>query len=86
MAKNDDLTFLVVDDQETILTFVTRLLNKLGYKNVLQARNGIEALKKMEEQASYVMKKPVNFVITDWEMPHMTRIEILRALRNDRQY
>lgn len=84
-SKNN-MTFLIVDNQDVILTFAIKLLNKLGHKNVLKAKNGIEALKILDEQSRFVIKKPISFIITDWEMPRMNGIELVKALKQDKRF
>lgn len=72
--------FLVVDDFESMRKVVIKNLNAMGYNNIHQAANGQEALKQLGNIAS------INAVITDWNMPVMTGIDLLRAIRADDKY
>ena len=70
--------FLVVDDFSTMRRIVRNLLKELGYSNVDEAEDGAMALSKLKNET-------FDFVISDWNMPNMTGIELLRAVRADGQ-
>ena len=72
------MKFLVVDDFSTMRRIVRNLLKELGFTNVDEAEDGTAALHKLKTQA-------YEFVISDWNMPNMTGIELLRAVRADPQ-
>jgi two-component system chemotaxis response regulator CheY len=71
-----NLKILVVDDFSTMRRIVRNLLKELGYTNVDEAEDGVVALQKLKG-ANF------QFVVTDWNMPNMTGIELLRAIRAD---
>lgn len=71
-----NLKFLVVDDFSTMRRIVRNLLKELGYTNVDEAEDGIAALQKLRGGN-------FQFVVTDWNMPNMTGIELLKAIRAD---
>ncbi len=71
-----NLKFLVVDDFSTMRRIVRNLLKELGYTNVDEAEDGVAALQKLKGA-------DFQFVVTDWNMPNMTGIELLRAIRAD---
>ncbi len=71
-----DTRFLVVDDFSTMRRIVRNLLKELGFMNVQEAEDGVEALAKLRAE-------PFDFVVTDWNMPNMTGIELLQAIRAD---
>lgn len=71
-----NLKFLVVDDFSTMRRIVRNLLKELGYTNVDEAEDGVVALQRLKGGN-------FQFVITDWNMPNMTGIELLRAIRAD---
>jgi len=73
---NSDLKFLVVDDFSTMRRIVRNLLKELGFVNVDEADDGAMALQKLRRGG-------FDFVISDWNMPNMTGIELLRAVRAD---
>ena len=71
-----NLKILVVDDFSTMRRIVRNLLKELGYTNVDEAEDGVAALQKLKGNN-------FQFVITDWNMPNMTGIELLKAIRAD---
>lgn len=73
---NKDLKFLVVDDFSTMRRIIKNLLADLGYSNISEADDGKTALP-MLQAGSY------DFLITDWNMPGMPGIELLKAVRAD---
>jgi two-component system, chemotaxis family, chemotaxis protein CheY len=72
-----NLKFLVVDDFSTMRRIVRNLLKELGYTNVDEAEDGVAALQKLRGGAGF------QFVVTDWNMPNMTGIELLKNIRAD---
>ena len=77
MDKN--INVLVVDDFETMRRIVKSSLKKLGFSNVIEAEDGKVALRKLE-------KEKIGLIISDWIMPNMTGIELLRAVRSDDRF
>ncbi|MFK8138194.1 MAG: response regulator [Bdellovibrionales bacterium] len=73
--------FLVVDDFATMRKIIKKVLAELGYKNVDEADDGQTALPKIREEAKN--GTPYEFVVSDWNMPGMTGIDLLRAVRAD---
>ncbi len=74
--SQENLKFLVVDDFSTMRRIVRNLLKELGFTNVDEAEDGVAALAKLKGGK-------FDFVISDWNMPNMTGIELLRAVRAD---
>ena len=68
------MRFLVVDDSSTMRRIIINTLNKLGYRECHEAGNGREGIDKLGSH-------PVDMVITDWNMPEMSGIDFIRALR-----
>lgn len=71
-----NMKFLVVDDFSTMRRIVRNLLKELGYTNVDEAEDGAVGLQKLKGGN-------FQFVVTDWNMPVMTGIELLKAIRAD---
>jgi two-component system, chemotaxis family, chemotaxis protein CheY len=71
-----DLKFLVVDDYSTMRRIIKHVLLDLGYANVAEADDGATALP-MLKSGSY------DVLITDWNMPGMPGLELLKAVRAD---
>ncbi|WP_113908235.1 chemotaxis response regulator CheY [Aliidiomarina celeris] len=74
MDKN--MKILVVDDFSTMRRIIKNLLRDLGFQNVSEADDGNTALP-MLQNGEY------DFVVTDWNMPGMQGIDLLRAIRAD---
>lgn len=79
MDTKDRFSFLVVDDHQLIIDLVRQILKNNNYKRVNSAKNGLEALHNIN-------KASTNFIITDWGMPKMNGIELLKTLREDPKY
>ena len=73
-----NMRFLVVDDFSTMRRIVRNLLKELGFTNVDEAEDGQVALHKLKNQH-------FDFIVSDWNMPNMTGIELLKAVRADQQ-
>ncbi|TDR71062.1 chemotaxis response regulator CheY [Paludibacterium purpuratum] len=71
-----NMRFLVVDDFSTMRRIVRNLLKELGFTNVDEAEDGQVALHKLKTQH-------YDFVVSDWNMPNMTGIELLKAVRSE---
>ncbi|MGC1460501.1 MAG: chemotaxis response regulator CheY [Steroidobacteraceae bacterium] len=70
------IKYLVVDDFSTMRRIVKNLLQELGYQNVQEADDGKTAWPMLQTGA-------FDFVITDWNMPLMPGLELLKAIRAD---
>jgi two-component system sensor histidine kinase/response regulator len=69
-------TYLVVDDFEAMRQITTNQLRTLGAEKILVAKDGVDALKVLRAQH-------VDVVLSDWNMPVMTGLELLKAVRSD---
>ena len=71
-----DMKFLVVDDYSTMRRIVKNLLHDLGYANVTEADDGKTALPLLQNGN-------FDFLITDWNMPGMPGLDLLKAVRSN---
>jgi two-component system chemotaxis response regulator CheY len=71
-----NMKFLVVDDFSTMRRIIRNLLKELGFTNVDEAEDGVAALNKLQSGR-------FEFVVTDWNMPNMTGLELLKHIRDD---
>lgn len=69
-----DMKFLVVDDYSTMRRIIKNLLHDLGYANVTEADDGNTALPLLQNGS-------FDFLITDWNMPGMAGLDLLKAVR-----
>ena len=70
------MKILTVDDFSTMRRIIKSMLRQLGYNNIVEAEDGAAALNLMQ-------REKVDFVISDWNMPHMSGLDLLRAIRVD---
>ncbi len=72
-----DLKFLIVDDSVTMRRIVANSLRNLGYNNFVEAKDGQDALSVLKSDST------INFVITDWNMPVLSGLELTKSIRSD---
>jgi two-component system chemotaxis response regulator CheY len=71
---------LVVDDSSTMRRIIVNTLARLGYKDIAQGADGIEAWDAMQANPD------VGIVITDWNMPNMNGLELVKKIRAEDKY
>lgn len=71
-----NMKILIVDDFSTMRRIIKNLLRDLGYTNTTEADDGTSALPMLQSTS-------FDFLITDWNMPGMTGIDLLKAVRAD---
>lgn len=76
VVLDKNMKILVVDDFSTMRRIIKNLLKDLGFANIQEADDGNTALP-MLNQGDF------DFVVTDWNMPGMQGIDLLRAIRAD---
>jgi two-component system chemotaxis response regulator CheY len=74
MAVDLSMPVLVVDDYQTMIRIIRNLLNQLGFKNIEEAKDGRQALEKLNGGK-------FGLVISDWNMEPMTGYELLQQVR-----
>lgn len=70
------IKILVVDDFATMRRILKNNLKQLGFSNILEAEDGCLALEELK-------KEKADLIISDWNMPNMTGLELLKAVRSD---
>jgi two-component system chemotaxis response regulator CheY len=73
---NPNKRFLVVDDFAPMREIVRKVLQEMGYEHIQEANDGVTALPLLQAQ-------PFDMLITDWNMPKLPGIELLRAVRKE---
>ncbi|MFQ5659264.1 MAG: chemotaxis response regulator CheY [Gammaproteobacteria bacterium] len=73
---NKDMKILVVDDFSTMRRIIKNLLRDLGFTHSTEADDGTTALPMLQ-------KGDFDFLVTDWNMPGMQGIDLLKAIRED---
>lgn len=72
------LKVLVVDDMSTMRRIVKNVLKQIGFTDMVEAENGQDALNKLKAGDN-----GIGFIVSDWNMPVMQGIDLLRAVRAD---
>ena len=75
MPANLLMRILVVDDFATMRRIVKSILRQIGFVNIDEAEDGEMAL-------TMLRHKPHDFVVTDWNMPNMSGLELLKTIRS----
>ena len=76
MALDTKMKVLVVDDFATMRRIIKNILRQIGFTNIIEADDGSTALPILE-------KDNIDLVITDWNMPKMSGLELLKAIRSN---
>ena len=71
------MKILVVDDSSTMRRILKNTLTRLGYSDFVEAEDGSDALAKLEG---------IDFVITDWNMPNMDGLTMVKTVRKHPSY
>ena len=74
MPANLKMRILVVDDFATMRRIISNVLRQLGFENLVEAEDGSSALQILE-------RDQIDFVVTDWNMPEMSGLDLLKAIR-----
>lgn len=79
MTVDYNIKIMIVDDFATMRRIVKNILMQLGFKNFLEADDGSTAW-------DILQKEEVNLIVSDWNMPKMTGIELLKKVRADDRF
>ena len=71
-----EIEILIVDDNATFRKLLRQILEHIGFKNITEADDGSSALKFLES-------KPIQLVITDWNMHQMSGLELVKKIREN---
>lgn len=73
---DQNMKVLVVDDFSTMRRIVKNLLRQIGYTNIEEAEDGAQAYSKLKNGG-------FSFVVSDWNMPNMDGLDLLKKVRSD---
>jgi len=79
MPFDPNMRVLVVDDFSTMRRIIKNILRQLGFNNIVEADDGTTAWDTLN-------KDKIDFIISDWNMPQMTGIELLRKVRGSEEF
>ncbi len=74
------MKLLVVDDSSTMRRIIKNTLARLGYKDILEAEDGVKGWEQMNANPD------VEMLITDWNMPEMNGLELVKKVRADERF
>lgn len=78
--RSKHLKLLVVDDSSTMRRIIKNTLQRLGYEDIFEAENGIEAWDILDKN------NDMDILITDWNMPEMNGLELVKKTRADSRF
>ena len=73
---DQNMQILIVDDFATMRHIIKNMLRQLGYANIVEAADGPAALRLLQ-------REKVDLLISDWNMPHMDGLDLLKTIRAD---
>ncbi len=73
------MKILIVDDFSTMRRIIKNILRQFGYVNILEADDGATALEVLKAEK-------INFIISDWNMPQVSGIELLKTVRGSEEW
>ncbi|CCO24959.1 chemotaxis response regulator CheY [Maridesulfovibrio hydrothermalis] len=80
MAIDYSMKVLVVDDFATMRRIIKNILRQIGFTNIIEADDGTTAWETINKDDS------IEFIVSDWNMPQMTGIELLRKVRSSEEF
>lgn len=84
MAVDANMKIIIIDDMQTMLKIQKAMLTKLGFTNIEMAPDGAPAwdmIQKAHDQGT-----PYDFIMSDWNMPEMSGLELLKHCRADSRF
>jgi two-component system, chemotaxis family, chemotaxis protein CheY len=76
MTMDKSINVLIVDDFQSMRRIISTCLKQLGFNNIFEAINGEDALR-------ILGKRKVGLIVSDWNMPKINGLELLKAVRAD---
>lgn len=80
MLKGENLKLLVVDDSSTMRRIIKNTLSRLGYEDVFEGEDGLQGWNILNQNPD------INMLITDWNMPEMNGLELVKKVRADSRF
>ena len=80
MAMKADIKILVVDDMSTMRKIIKNMLSQIGFTNITEADDGATAWPLI--QGAIQEGKPYEFIVSDWNMPQMSGLDLLKNVRS----
>lgn len=84
MAFNPDQKILIIDDMSTMRKIIKNMLGKMGCDKLDEADDGLPAWDMIEK--AHEAGQPYEFIVSDWNMPGLTGLDLLKKLRADERF
>ena len=84
MALKANMKILVVDDMATMRKIIKNMLTQIGFTNITEADDGAPAWQKIQD--AHKAGEPFEFIVSDWNMPQMTGLELLEKIRSSDEF
>ncbi len=84
MAFDPKQKILIVDDMNTMRKIIKNMLGKMGCTDLHEADDGTPAWKMIQE--AHELGSPYQFIVSDWNMPQMTGLDLLKHLKEDDRF
>ena len=84
MAFNPKQKILIVDDMGTMRKIIKNMLTKMGCNDLTEAEDGTPAWEMLQQ--AHEAGQPFEFVVSDWNMPQMTGLDLLKHIRDDERF
>ncbi|MBS1958837.1 MAG: response regulator [Bdellovibrionales bacterium] len=78
---NPKTRILIVDDMQTIRKQVAKLCNELGFTEIVEGADGINALQLIQHE-----KPPIGLVISDYDMPNANGLDLFKRIHSDTRF
>jgi len=73
------MKILVVEDSPTMRRIIKNTLKRIGYDEVEEAEDGVQAL-------ATLGNTPIDFIVTDWNMPKMSGLDFIKRVKSNQEY
>ncbi len=84
MGLKASMKILIIDNTASMRKVVKSMLNQMGFKNIHEADDGATAWPLIEEGQK--SNEPVEFIISDWNMPKMNGLDLLKKIRESEDF
>lgn len=84
MALKANMKILVIDDMSTMRKIIKKMLNEIGFTNLAEADDGATAWPMIQE--AHANGEPYEFIVSDWNMPKMSGLDLLKNVRASEEF
>ena len=84
MGLKANMKILVIDDMATMRKIIKNMLGQIGFTNITEADDGATAWPMIEEARTG--GEPYEFIVSDWNMPQMSGLDLLKKMRDMEEY